>query len=283
MNRRKTSLCIILLLLAAIGMLVYGALVGRTRLEETHVLLSVPEWQAGSPEVKLAVLTDTHAMPWDGAYMERIVRTVLAGKPDAVLLLGDYLNGRPGRPAMEAEQFGEYLRPLAALPCFVVLGNHDYYHGSFRFRRIFRQLGMKMLEGRREDVQLNGQKLSFGGVRCLCTFRTPGRILPPVPGRPYILLSHTPLGADYAPPGTLITLAGHTHGGQVCLPGGKSIIRPDADTPRWRASGLHRIGEQWEYVSRGLGTSILPIRLFCRPELLWVTLRPGNTAPSASY
>lgn len=283
MKRRNISLCLIIFLLGILGILAYGVLVGRTRMEETHLLIPVPQWKSGSSEVKLAVLSDIHAMPWDGSYIDRIVRTVLEGEADAVLLLGDYLNGRPGRPAMKVETLEKHLRPLTALPCFAVLGNHDYYHGSLQFRRMFSRLGIPLMERRREDVQLRGQEISFGGVRCLCTFRTPGYIEPPVPGKPYILLSHTPRGTDVAPPGTLITLAGHTHGGQVCFPGGKSIIKPDDYTPRWRAAGLHRIGKQWEYVTRGLGTSILPIRLFCRPELLWVTLRPGNTEPVTCY
>ena len=73
-----------------------------------------------------------------------------------------------------------------------------------------------------------------------------------------------------------LVLAGHTHGGQICLPGGHALVT-NADIDRGRASGLHRYGKMWLEVSNGLGTSkFAPVRLFCRPSasLIRITERP---------
>jgi len=66
-------------------------------------------------------------------------------------------------------------------------------------------------------------------------------------------------------------LAGHTHGGQVCLPGRIPILKHDA-MPRRCCSGIHRVGDTWLIVNRGFGYTTLPIRVFCPPEVLEIEL-----------
>jgi hypothetical protein len=73
-----------------------------------------------------------------------------------------------------------------------------------------------------------------------------------------------PLAADFF-------LAGHTHGGQICLPGGIPIITHDR-MPRRYASGIHRLGETWYIVSRGMGYASLPLRVNCPSEVAEVTV-----------
>ena len=71
-----------------------------------------------------------------------------------------------------------------------------------------------------------------------------------------------------------LVLAGHTHGGQICLPGERALVT-NADIDRERASGLHRYGDMWLEVSNGLGTSkFAPVRIFCRPSAALLTLTP---------
>lgn len=179
---------------------------------------------------------------------------------------------------MPAREIAEHLKPLTALPCYAVLGNHDYVHGSAKMRAALQGIGMHMMEGRRERLDIDGAPLDIGGIRCLFTFRTPGRIPQPQKGVPFILLSHSPYGTSFAPQGTLITLSGHTHGGQVRLPFIGAVFSIDSHVPCSRSSGAHVLsGHQLEYVSRGLGSSVLPIRFCCRPELLLLRIRGGKS------
>jgi uncharacterized protein len=79
-----------------------------------------------------------------------------------------------------------------------------------------------------------------------------------------------------------LILSGHTHGGQVCLPGGYPLITHDA-LPRAYASGVHRIGQSWLVVSRGMGFAQFCLRLFCPAETLEIRLTTDSppSAPSA--
>ena len=274
---RRHLLALLLTLLAfplsLAGLVLYARYIEPYWVEEVTWDLPCARWK-GRP-LKLAVLADLHAKPGDGAYLDGIVQRTLDSKPDAVLMLGEFLGGHSAEQAMELTELAEHLRPLAALPCFAVCGNHDYYHGVGKVRAMLKGLGIQSLESKRAALEVGGDTLYLGGVRCLCTFSSPA----PVPGLPeedkeaaFILLSHSPVGGRYAKPGTTATLAGHSHGGQVCLPGGIPIIRPD-ERMRWsEVKGAFTEQGRPVYVTRGLGSSILPFRLFCRPELTFVTL-----------
>lgn len=242
----------------------------RVDLERTELSIDAPGWQGG--ELRLAVLADLHARPEDGEYVDRIVRETLALKPDAVLLLGDYVNGHSLESAMPLDELARRLKPLAKAPCFAVLGNHDHYCGAALVREKLESAGIVFVEGRREELAAKGSRIDIGGLCCLYTFAKPDKTPEPQPGVPMVLLSHSPMGIKHLPAGTVLLLAGHTHGGQICWPGGSPVYMADGKTPRSLAAGLVSAGGSHCYVSRGLGTSLLPLRLFCRPELLLVKI-----------
>lgn len=272
----KLSYKVILsLVIFGILLVAYGAFIERGWIEETEYTVEAPGWQGR--EARLAVLADIHAHPYDGAYLDEVVKRTLALKPDAVLLLGDYMCGRPGNPfisSMEEAEIAEHLKPLTAVPCFAVLGNHDHWHDPAALTAALEGIGIHLMEGRRERLMIDNQPLDIGGIRCLFTFRTPGKVPQPQAGVPMVLLSHTPYGTSFAPRGTLITVSGHLHGGQVCLPGIGALFSIDPHVPLSRTAGAHTLKDgRLEYVSRGVGTSVLPIRLFCRPELLLLRIR----------
>ncbi len=276
MTRKKKVLLLLGSVLVPALCWIYVHLIERTWIDETEIRLTCPAWERGG-ELKFAVLADLHARPGDGAYLDEIVRRTVAVQPDAVLLLGDYLNGHEAEQGMSPEELECRLRPLAeaGLPLFAVLGNHDYYHGARAVRRMLTNLGAQIVDdGAGEPLRLEkcGVAVDIGGVRCLCYYRTPGPVAQPRGDIPLILLSHSPVGAEYAAPGTFVVISGHTHGGQVCWPWGTPFNMVDEKVPRRYASGMIEIDGQRTYVTRGLGTSLLPIRLFCRPELTILTL-----------
>ncbi len=261
-------------LILAVSFLCYAHYVEPYWVEETHEQLVVEHWQ-GRP-LRLAVIADLHAKANDGPYMDSIVKRTLEAKPDVVLLLGDYINeGRLG-DSMDTETLGKHLAPLAQLPCYAVLGNHDYEYGAQPVRAMLQGLGAKVLEGRMEALEVGRDTLYLGGIRCLSWFDTPGRV-PQLPreaaNATCLILTHSPAAAHYVPQGTTATFCGHTHAGQVCLPGGIPLVRPDARV-RWEEmKDPLTVAGKPVFISRGLGTSVIPLRFCCRPELVFVELR----------
>lgn len=256
----------ILLTMGAVAL--YACYVEREWIELTHHRLHLPEWQGRV--ARLAVLSDLHVRPEDEDYLRRIVERTLAEKPDAVLLLGDYVNDNHN--TLPAEKIEEILKPLTAVPCFAVLGNHDYWYGARKLRQMFKRLNIPLMEGKKQDLTIGGAALTIAGMRCAYTYRYPGAVSQPETGKPFILLTHSPAGVKFAPPGTTITLSGHTHGGQIRLPFYGAIVMPDRDVDRKKSAGYHEDKGKAFYVSRGLGTSQLPLRFCCRPEILMLEL-----------
>lgn len=265
---RKLLLFSLLLLFVAVSATtwIWMRFVERERIELTEFELTCADWQG--EELRFAVITDIHARPEDGEYLDRVVQMALAQNPHAVLLLGDYLNDHHPHESMPMEELVQHLKPLTALPCFAVLGNHDYYHGADEVAAALRSIGIMPLEGGRATLRTGGGMIDIGGIRCCYTFDTPGAVPQPRAGVPLLLLSHTPVGAQFAHEDTALVLAGHSHGGQVCWPDGSPIWMADGKTPAEWAAGAVRVQGRLCYVSRGIGTSTLPIRLFCRPELM---------------
>ncbi len=265
---RLGLLLVLLMTLALAGVVYYAVCVERTAVELTHWQVESREWK-GRP-LRFVLLSDLHALPRDGDYIDRLVELTLAQEPDAVFLLGDYLTG--GENNMSLEELAEHLKPLAKLRCYAVLGNHDYHYRQSDMMAMLRSFGAIFVEGRTVPLEVEGHQLDIGGLRSMFVHGNPGRVPRPEPGRPLLLLSHEPVALRHVHGGTAAVLAGHTHGGQVCLPGGRPLVRPDRYTP-WN----YMSGEVCErgipmYVTRGVGTSTYALRLFCPPELTVVEL-----------
>lgn len=268
----KRLIILFLFALIPVALLSYAHLIEREWIDKTEHIVECKDWHGD--ELRLAVLTDLHARPDDGEYLDRVVKETLALHPHAVLLLGDYMNDHHPHESMQPEELGKHLRPLTALPCFAVLGNHDYYHGEANVRGMFSRLGIPCVEGQRVELAAAGGVVDIGGIRCRFTFDTPGKVPEPRPGVPLLLLSHTPVGAQHAHPQTLLTVSGHSHGGQVCWPTGAPVWMADGKTPADWAQGTVQVHGRNCYVCRGIGTSSLPIRFCCRPELLLLRIKP---------
>lgn len=275
--RRVFLILFSIVLLIATATLSYAYFWERYFVEETNITWELPNW-SGRP-LTMVVLSDLHLRPQDGDYIDRIVSRVMKLHPDAILLLGDYYNGhRPG-DAMSNSDIERHLRPLTQFPCFAVLGNHDEYTGLQQTNDLLQALGIPNVSGKSYTLKIGGHPLRIGGVHCTMNYTKTVNVPVPEPGVPFLLLSHSPEIIGHAAPGTDLILAGHTHGGQICLPWGRRI------GPAWffgipanRTHGLVQEQGQSMYVSRGLGTSILPLRLFCRPELPVLHLLPSQNS-----
>lgn len=226
----------------------------------------------GLTGLRILHLSDFHfRRRWPGS-MDALLERMRHDPPDLVLLTGDFVdnkyNHRPGMP--QVRRFVEGL--TARTGCFAIHGNHDSYQVGVELR----DTQVMFLDGRRHVVEMPAGQIELIGLPGKHRIElTPEflRSLPaPEPDVPRIILSHYPdhlrRTADLQPD---LFLAGHTHGGQICLPGGKPLIWHDS-LPSKLSRGAHRVGDTWLVVSRGLGATTLPIRVFCNPEVVEIRL-----------
>lgn len=253
--------------------------------------------------LRLVQLTDFH---FDGLRLsEELLQAAIAAsnaaKPDLVLLTGDYITDEP-QPIFELARYLQHLQ--SRLGVYAVLGNHDlwYPNAQVKVTQALTGAGVRVLWD--QVVYPLGSALALVGLRDFwCCKFNPAPVMQQVaPEIPRIVLSHNPDSAEVLQQWRVdLQLSGHTHGGQVVIPGvgpiaagikqvrrqlPKSLRRSflhltqgcDKVVRHWEwAAGLHQIGDNVLYTSRGLGTH-LPGRFFCQPEVTVITLVPALPA-----
>lgn len=250
------------------------------RLTVRRETLSVPRWPEEHKGLRVAVITDLHVgSPHAGPEkLRRVVERANAESPDLVVLLGDYviqdvLGGRFVEPELVAAELG---RLRATHGVFAVLGNHDWWLDGARVAAALEGAGLVVLENRAARVERGGRAFWVAGVADLWT-RTPdiAGSLAQVGGadEPVIILTHNPDIFPDVPERVSLTLAGHTHGGQVNFPFVGRPVVPSRFGQRY-AMGHVVEGGRHLYVSGGVGTSIIPVRFRVPPEVVILTLTP---------
>jgi predicted MPP superfamily phosphohydrolase len=251
---------------AVTGAAVYGAGYERHRIGITEETIRVkglsPAWNGR----RIALLTDIHHSALVPATdVVRAVNLANAQKPDLIVLGGDYVTNAD-RDFMEP--VAELLAPLRAPQgVFAILGNHD---DDRDMPAALARHGIQVLRDRSARVSIRREALTLTGIRFWT--RDSARIADAIEKTrdPVILLAHDPRRlADAAALGVTAVLSGHTHGGQVVLPW---LGAPAARKFPVR-EGLARMGETTLFVSRGVGTVYLPVRINCPPEVAIITLR----------
>jgi hypothetical protein len=151
-------------------------------------------------------------------------------------------------------------------PVYGVLGNHD----TIRMVPALEEIGIRMLLNESEAIERGGEHIHLVGIDDAHYYRVDNieKAAASVPVTEFsILLSHTPeIYRQAAHAGFHLLLSGHTHGGQICLPGAIPIIL-DSDLPRRMGAGAWTYRGMVGYTSAGVGSSILPVRLNCPPEI----------------
>jgi predicted MPP superfamily phosphohydrolase len=215
-------------------------------------------------------ISDLHVEISGGA-MRQIVSIVNDLQYDICVLTGDY-RGKAWGPFEESLKGVSELRVQIKGPIYGVLGNHD----SVRMAPALEAMGIRMLFNECETIVRGNDRIYLAGVDDPHFYRADDleKATSRMPQDAFsILLSHTPEIYDRAAgAGFDLMLSGHTHGGQLCLPGGIPI-RLEAKLPRSMAAGLWRHAEMVGYTTRGVGTSLLPVRLNCPPEITLHTLQ----------
>src|SRR5262245_17677808 len=243
----------------------YGYFYERHELEVTHATIAVSGFPPALTGLRIGLLTDVHRSQLvSHDDVATAVTMLMNERPDLIVLGGDYVTWGDRRfvhPAAEA------LAPLAApYGVFGILGNHDDDHDM---PSALTKNGVQMLKDARTRLTIKGEALDIAGIR-FWTKRAPD-IAPLMRGAapPTILLAHDPRRlAEAASFGVPLVLAGHTHGGQVVLP----VIGAIAAQKFPVVSGVGTRDRTVMYVSRGVGTIYVPVRINCPPEVAILTL-----------
>jgi uncharacterized protein len=263
----------------------------------------VPVLPPGAPELRVLHVSDLHAtpgQPWKVAW----VQSLAALEPDLVVDTGDNLASVRAVPVVL-----EALKPLLCKPGAFVPGSNDWFapvaknplrylmpdtgrrlHGTTlpwgELRTAFVDAGWLDLTHRRTTLTLRGLRVELAGVSDAHHDAAHyDRVAGPVTGADVAIgLSHTPEPSvidDFTGDGFSLVLSGHTHGGQLRVPGIGALVT-NCGLDRRRARGLTRWTDNaWLHVSAGLGTSpYAPVRFCCPPEATLLTLvpRPGRAA-----
>lgn len=269
--------------LTGAGLLVQSAFVEPWALTFRSYRIPIDGLPAALDGLRLVQISDTHLGPRiPASFIRSAVDRALALKPDAFLLTGDYIHNGAAYIAPAAELF----RPLVATgrPVVGVLGNHDWYGGGREMSRALAVIGVRMIDNGRVWLDAasrgvvtdrpRGDALCVAGVGDLLQDTVDfeaalGGVPDPVPR---LLLSHNPDVAEMRIGHRVdLMISGHTHGGQVRLPLLGTPIVPSRYADKY-SGGLVRGPAFPVLVSRGVGMSILPVRLGVPPELVELTL-----------
>lgn len=252
----------------------YGVLIEPYQVAVRHLWLGGKGKTAGLAGKTGVHISDLH-MGRLGTREKKVLRIVGEIDPDFIFLTGDYVKWRGDYgPALD---FLGKLRARSGI--WAVMGDYDrsdsrksclFCHKGGSSDRT-RRHGVRFLQNAVEKMPVSGENVMIGGVdpdagsglkRSLETVMSPGA------GAPAILLSHSPLAFDLLSPDTdVLVLAGDTHGGQLPLPAWLWRLAGYEKNARYNR-GLFRQGRKKMFVSRGIGTSHLPIRLFRKPEIM---------------
>ncbi len=217
-------------------------------------------------DYRIVQISDIHADRWMTPHrLQRVVNLVNQQQPDLVALTGDYITRSPA-------QYAPTLTALAGLTphdrSVAVMGNHDAFTDQDYIQETLEQANVQVLLNQSLTLTRGNAQLSIAGVgdvwanqadlpQLLTTLPTAG---------PAILLAHEPDFADQTAATRRfdLQLSGHSHGGQVYLPGIKRVVPPLAHQ---YPSGLYTVNTMLQYTNRGVGMAPLHLRLNCRPEI----------------
>lgn len=209
-------------------------------------------------------LSDLHG-DMNARAMARLTEMLDGLTYDLCVLTGDYRGPSHG-PYAAAIRSVAALMPLIKAPALAVLGNHD----TVRMVPELEDLGIRMLMNESEAIERDGTRIHIVGVDDPHFYRAENieKAAANVPHDEFsILLAHTPeIYKQAAHAEFNMMLSGHTHGGQICLPGGVPIAL-DSSMPRRYARGAWKHHGMDGYTSVGAGTSVVPVRFNCPPEI----------------
>lgn len=253
-----------------VGEAAYGSLYERHHLGVTRAEVPCDGLPPALDGLRIGLITDTHHSAFTSLpFIERAVGLLQTEAPDMVVLGGDYVTHHDPNYIPDAATPFARIRPPQGM--FGVLGNHD---DGTNMPRALRRAGVTVLNDARTRLSVRGETIDLVGVnywtRTLADVRRVARGRAPFT----IMLAHDPRRLREAAALSIpLVLSGHTHGGQIALP----VLGAIAAQKYPVAEGIGRERDTALFVSRGVGTVLVPCRIGCPPEVAVVTLRQGAT------
>lgn len=272
--------------LSASATAAYAGVIEPMGVSVTRYAPALPRWPAGR-KLTITVIADLHAGGPDMTlpHIEHVVDAAQALQSDLVVLLGDFTAwyGRfKSEPVPDALWAAELARLSAPLGIWAILGNHDWWHDLAGVRSALAGVHIPVMQNNAVLLGATGQRFWLAGLGDQLAYRLghgeyrgvddlPGTMAQIRTDDPVLLLAHEPDIFPKVPDRVALTLAGHTHGGQIRVPLLWEHFVPSRYGARY-AYGHVIEQDRHLIVSGGLGTSIIPARLGVPPEILHVTL-----------
>ena len=271
-----------MLLILLFFAMAYGA---NNRIEVTKYTYETDALSVSFNGFRIVHLTDLHNKVF-AEENEALLREVRALEPDIIVLTGDFIDASNHTNVEDALLFMRQIPEVA--PTYYVYGNHEHYLSKevlSSFEEKIKEYGVHFLYN--ETVQIEsqtGQTLSLIGLDDLSLQANILKTLADeAPDDFQILLSHEPqyLRTYYAETGVDLVFSGHAHAGQWRIPfTHQGLYAPDQGILPEFTDGVYTEGDTTMYLSRGLGNSGFPLRLFNHPEIVCVTLQTVSADPS---
>jgi predicted MPP superfamily phosphohydrolase len=267
-------LALVLILALFTGLVVLVAWIEPNRLQMSRQTFYLPGLGGDEAGIRLVFATDLHIRR-PGRIHHRIMEEAAAFEPDLVLLGGDYFTWLTSTESL-AGYLGRFKAPGGV---FAIQGNWEYkvQVTGRRLAGLLAEQGIRLLVNEHLVIRIRGAALVLLGLDDPYTGHADfySTFLDVPEGLPQVMLAHSPeIYRKARRWGVHLVLSGHTHGGQLNFP----LIGPLWIPPgsRQTVAGRFDLDGTWLYVSRGVGTSIIPARLRCPPELVLVTLKDAS-------
>lgn len=262
---------------AALLLAVYAFFIEPNRLIVHRETITLASWPTELRGMKIAAISDIHA----GAphitldKVRHLVALANAEQPDLILLPGDFvIQNVIGGSFVEPTALAAELKLLKSrVGVFAALGNHDWWYNAPRVRSAFEEAGIRVLDNQTIKIEHNGKAFWLAG------FADEWEGNPNIAATmnqvtddsPVIAFTHNPDIFPRVPNRVALTIAGHTHGGQIALPLLGRLVVPSKFKQRYAAGLVAENGKQL-FVTTGVGTSIIPVRFGVPPEIALLTI-----------
>jgi uncharacterized protein len=257
-----------------ISVLLYGFVIEPMRLVMRKTTITLTACPAEFRDLRVTVFSDLHVGPphITLARLHSIVEKANATEADLILMPGDFVETPLGwRMAAPEEIAAELKRLRAKAGVFAALGNHDWWYDSNRVRRALEKEGVRVLDNQAVKIERQGKTFWLAGFADAWAGHPniEETLKQITDDAPVIAFTHNPEIFPRIPARVALTIAGHTHGGQIWLPFiGRPVIRD------WRYPIGHIIeGGRHLFVTPGIGTSIFPVRFGVPPEISLLTIK----------
>ncbi|PHE78682.1 phosphoesterase [Bacillus wiedmannii] len=279
MNKKAKRIILLIATLVGFSIFLY---VQNNLISITEVKITSNKIPSSFKGFKILQISDLHNKKF-GDNQETLIQKIKSINPDIIAITGDLIDSKSYDPEVSMELIRELVKKY---PVYFVTGNHEKWSGKYNdLEKELKQHHVTVLRNEHVSIQIGGQDIHILGIddpEFLTGNRDEGNVVKDEiikakfemqPDTYNVLLSHRPeFLTEYADEQIDLVLSGHAHGGQIRLPFIGGLVAPNQGVLPTYTAGLYEKQNTSMVVSRGLGNSIIPQRIFNRPELVVVQL-----------